>query len=209
MIIPLSKLEIFINLFDQKTIQRSTKFTKQLLNRLDSGNCKEFLNRDYIIDSNCFGYSIDVLPKKFIKPLFVLTNYIRSSKESFTVFYNIDAWFSAWIIKNNVYLYVPSKYDYTIPSYVDFPSWCKNFSYWDNNDPEKIPHKQWRHRGNTWLKLLDTNGLSSQKLTHVTIEAKEIANNNLIKLFPDYNESDLFSLQLVAHLAKPKYKNLI
>lgn len=190
MVIPLNKLGIFTGLFYDKAIEKARKNIKELSKKMEAGKSKKILKKQYDLDC----------PSEDAIPTLIMCWLINSSKTGM-VYGNYDMWFNAWIIGKKVYLYAPC--DNSSPFPKDFPSWCKNFSYWNNTDPDpKASNKEWNIRCKMWNKIMDYGNIQSKRLTFMVIEGKEVMHHGILDLFPNIEKDKLYSLHSMAFFAK-------
>jgi len=192
MVIPLDKLGEFISIFYNKSIQKARKNIMDFCKQLDATKTLEILKSKYGI--SC---SLEYAPF-----MFIIKEMIDSSRTSES-WGNYDMWFNAWVIKNKVYLYAPC--DRTAPSSKDFPSWCRNFSYWDNTDPDsKVSDREWKNREKIWNDIFDKKDIHLQKISFVAIEAKNLMHGGILDLFPNIEQGQLFEIHSTAFFCDKK-----
>jgi len=195
MVIPLNKLGEFTSLFHKVSIRKAQKDVKKLMETMSPEKSLKIL-KDFYVDE------YDSFTLEYAVPTLLMCWMINASKTSEN-FSNYDMWFNAWIIKNKVYLYAPS--DKLAPTHKNFPDWCKDFSYWDNMDPDsKVSKKAWNNRDKIWDYIWDEGEVQASRLTSVVIEGKESMNRGILELFPDIPKEKLYSLQMIAYWAKKK-----
>jgi len=171
MAFPLTKLEGFIPVFREKVICRVKKHIRKALANLSESKVRNALVREYGLPRNT----------RYPKEILLLGMMVENSKRGVS-FCNFDTWFNAWIWNGNVYLYSLS--DRTTPTAKDFPSWCKDFSYWNNTDkPKNVSEGEWCQRGKVWDFLTEHGERGDLYFTYNVIEAKTVNDHGTFALF--------------------------